>query len=260
MLFIFKKIASSLVTIPGIVIMIHVVMGVLFLRRKQKTAGVFCLLMGVLLYTISIPLTGNGILSLVESENVYHPEKNIDVIILLGGGVVEGVDDLSGKDSIPPDAMSRVVDAVRIYAMSRKPIIISGGSPGSEQHESGLMGRFLKDLGVPGKDIILERKSRDTGENADYVKKIFIDKGYKRGVLVTSAYHVKRSKMIFKKAGIDVVPHASGKMGEIKKRIHYDDLLPGVYSLKKTAVSLRELLGYIYYYYLSSPLRQGGSE
>lgn len=258
MLFVMKKIAGSLVTIPGIIIVIHIMASVLFLLRKQKMSGMFSLIMALIIYFISIPVTGNHVISLVEAKNVYHPGKSIDVIILLGGGVVEGVDDLSGKDSLPPDVMARVVDTARIYNMSRMPVIISGGSPGAGQHESGLMGRFLQDLGIPGKDIILESRSRDTGENAVYVKKIFMDKGYKRGLLVTSAYHVRRAAMIFKKSGIDVVPHSSGKMGELKNRTQYDDFLPGIYSLKKTAIALRELLGYIYYYCLPSSLRQGG--
>ena len=61
------------------------------------------------------------------------------------------------------------------------------------------MKRFLTDLGVPDPMIIVEDKSRDTIENARYARQICERRGFVRPILVTSAYHLKRSVLSFSK-------------------------------------------------------------
>ncbi len=119
---------------------------------------------------------------------------------------MEGVPDISGTSIPSSDMTVRIVDAVRLYKKYKLPIIVSGGSVPGKVKEAVVVGRFLNDLGVKQKDIILEDLSMDTVENALNVKDIFKKKGYKKGLLVTSAYHIRRSEFLFKKTGLDVYP------------------------------------------------------
>ncbi|MBI5598356.1 MAG: YdcF family protein [Deltaproteobacteria bacterium] len=48
-------------------------------------------------------------------------------------------------------------------------------------------------------NIILEKKSRSTIENAIEVRRIFEEKGYRSMVLITSAYHMKRALYLFRR-------------------------------------------------------------
>ena len=64
------------------------------------------------------------------------------------------------------------------------------------------MRRFLEDLGVPHEKIIEESRSRDTIENAEYTAQICSQYGYKRPVLVTSAFHMQTISWSFEKAGM----------------------------------------------------------
>lgn len=69
-----------------------------------------------------------------------------------------------------------------------------------------------------GHKIILEDKSRDTFENALYTKEICIRSGFKNSMLITSASHMSRAVLSFKKVGMDVMPFpANFKTGSNKK-------------------------------------------
>ena len=143
----------------------------------------------------------------------------------------------------------RLVDAVRLYNMYRIPVIISGGGVGSNDKESVVVKRFLIDLGVNPGDIVIEDRSRDTVENALYVKEIFQKMRFKRGLLITSAYHIRRAKYLFNKTGLMVLPHSSGPLSEKGQSLNLYDFLPNIHNLSKTAIALRETIGMIFYYF-----------
>ncbi len=69
---------------------------------------------------------------------------------------------------------------------------------------------LLTALGVPQDRLILEAKSRDTYENAVFLKEELTRAGElgpgKRWLLITSAYHMPRAMGAFRQAGFDVEP------------------------------------------------------
>ena len=95
-------------------------------------------------------------------------EAREGVAVVLGGGVLE--------DGTPSGASSRrVVRAVQLYHEGRAKIILSSTgvtSPGVIS-EAATMARFARTLGVPRHAILLEEKSRNTGQNAMFSAVIF---------------------------------------------------------------------------------------
>lgn len=66
---------------------------------------------------------------------------------------------------------------------------------------------IFTDLGLPeGDRLVLERKARDTWENAVFVKALTRPKAGERWLLVTSAWHMPRAIGAFRKAGFPVEP------------------------------------------------------
>ena len=60
-------------------------------------------------------------------------------------------------------------------------------------------------LGIPGKNILIEDKSRTTEEDAKFTKEILQKYKYKSLILVTAPYHSKRAASIFRKVmGTDI--------------------------------------------------------
>lgn len=98
----------------------------------------------------------------------------------------------------------RIIHAVQLYKLGKiKKILISGGS-GSllypDESESEDLYDFCMIAGVRKKDILLENQSRNTHENAIYSLKIIEEENIEGKVLlITSAFHMRRSIGCFKK-------------------------------------------------------------
>ncbi len=246
-MFLLKKIISSLITIPGFFIVCLLVLGIYGFRKRVKFLRVN-LIIGIIFYLCSISVVANALMGMVEKEYFYNGGHKVDVIVLLGGGIIEGVDDFSGKSIPSADVMTRIVDVVRLYDKYRLPIIVSGGRVGCSESEAIVVRRFLIDLGVKARDIIVEDKSRDTVENALFVKQILLKRGLRKGLLVTSAYHIRRAKYLFEKTGLEIIPYSSGYLCEKDKCLSVFDFLPNAGDLRKSAIAVKETIGIIFYF------------
>ena len=138
------------------------------------------------------------------------------------------------------------VSAVRLQKTLNIPIIVSGTETleynGTADH---IVKRFLMDLGVSAKKIILEDKSRDTFENAKFSQEICSRLGFTNPILVTSAYHLKRSTMIFKKVGLEVLPFPAGFKSWQGKKYRWTAYLPG--NFLTASIAIKEYLGIVFY-------------
>jgi uncharacterized SAM-binding protein YcdF (DUF218 family) len=250
-LFTIKKILSIFVSLPGAIIMVLLVSGLARIRRDRIAP--INIALALLLYALSIGPVSHAIIGLVEKTVIYRGDPKADVILYLGGGTINGVEDLSGEGTTNPFAAQRLLDTARLYNKYRLPVIVSGGSISGEVPEAAIVKRILSDLGIPAERIITEDKSMDTVENALYSKKIMERRGYRKGILVTSAIHLRRAEMIFRHAGIDVLPHAAGPFSGKAKRLTPYDFVPSVFPLQETTFALHEGVGLAFYaikYYL----------
>jgi uncharacterized SAM-binding protein YcdF (DUF218 family) len=144
--------------------------------------------------------------------------------------------------------MSRVVTAVRVQKRTGLPVIVSGGAfRETDTPEAWIVQRFLQDLGVPRGKILLEDKSRDTGENARYVADMCARNGFRSPLLVTSAYHMKRALLIFRRNRLEVTPlPASFRYGGRNELTPFT-FLPSFADLASTSTAIREHLGLLFY-------------
>jgi uncharacterized SAM-binding protein YcdF (DUF218 family) len=181
----------------------------------------------------------------LEADFEIPFNANGDIIILLGGGVYDSVADLSGPGAPTEEMLGRIVTAVRLHKRLDIPIIVSGGKVfENKKAEAPIVKRFLIDLGVPGNKIIMEDKSRDTFENVKYTSEILKKSGYRKPILVTSAYHMKRAVMTFNKINLDVIPFPANFRTWKDKKYGWEDYLPG--SGNASGI-LKEYVGIVFY-------------
>ena len=206
-MFLFKKILTPFLLPPGIFIIFLICFGAWYLFKKCCKVGIATLVIGCLMWLLSITPISDPMLRGLESNIHFTRNPKGDVIILLGGGVYDKAPDLTGIGVPYQSVQAGIVTAVRLQKRLNVPIIVSGGKvyEHTSAAEAPIIKRFLVDLGVSGTQIILEEKSRDTFENAKYTKKICEKLGFKSPILITSAYHMKRSVLSFKKAGMEVI-------------------------------------------------------
>jgi len=122
-------------------------------------------------------------------------------IIVLGGGIA--------RNGILPDFVkTRLEKAKEIFIKNNSAKILFCGRysflysksnhPLKTEAQAGK--EYLAKIGVPKKFIYLENKSKDTIGNAYYAKKLyFIPRQEKEATIITSDFHLERSKFIFKK-------------------------------------------------------------
>ena len=244
-MFILKKLITYSILPPGIFILLLLI-GAIILRKRLR---VFLFSMAALLYIFSIGPTKN--LFLRPLENVYKIPSvnsviNYDAYVVLGGGVYDNVPDIDGKGFPSEDGLPRIICAFRLFQLHKKPIIYSGGNVGDRQPESEVAQRLLLSLGVDARYIIPEGKSKDTFENARYIKELAEKHKISKIVLITNAYHMKRSKMLFDKHFKEILPFPAGyKTSDIKYDIY--SYMPSAKNILDISTALKEYLGILFY-------------
>jgi len=247
-MFIIKKILSSFLLPPGFFIVALIAFGIIFAVNRQRKLGRANILLGFLIWIFSISPTSYLLLSSLESD--FYKTNNLkgDVIILLGGGIYKNVRDLSGSGFPADDTLGRIVTAVRLHKRLNIPIIISFGSVYKDRNAGApIVKRFLMDLGVGENQIILEEKSKDTFENAKYSSEICKKRGFTLPILLTSAYHLKRSYWVFEHLGMNINPYPAYFKTHDNPSYSWYDFLPNGHSLANTSNALHEYLGLIFY-------------
>ncbi len=133
-----------------------------------------------------------------------------DGIVVLGGPIDA---DLSVSHDAPVirSAADRIVAAAMLahrYPNTR--IVFSGGSPNlisNDAREADYALMVFEGLGIDKSRLIMERRSRNTLENALFSKELAAPKPGERWLLVTSAFHMPRAIGLFRKAGFAVEPY-----------------------------------------------------
>ena len=247
-MFLFKKLVTPFILPPGLFVLALLLSGIFLIFRHRRKIGIFNVVIGLLFWIVcSVPFS-NFLMSGLESDFQIPQNVKGDVIVLLGGGSIDRVPDFSGY-GIPTDRMiGRIVTAVRLQKYLNIPIIVSGGKADKSRSSEALIAkRFLVDLGVEEGQIVIEEKSRDTYENAKYTREICLRNGYKNPILVTSASHLKRSLLSFRKIGIDMVPYPANFKSKGVKNYQLYSYLPRSGSLMITSDALHEYLGILFY-------------
>lgn len=148
-------------------------------------------------------------------------------------------------------AADRFIQIMKLYKTGRiKNIMISGGNGKPDEHNfregAWVKGQLLQ-MGIPDSVVFTEDRSGNTAENAVNTKQVLNSLQLKPPyLLVTSAYHMPRASLIFKKAGLDVLPfpcnYTDGRGGT-----ELSDFIPRPSVLMSWETYLKETFGYWWY-------------
>ncbi|WP_119327150.1 YdcF family protein [Companilactobacillus musae] len=112
---------------------------------------------------------------------------------------------------VPPILAGRLDKTIELYSdFEKKPkIIVSGGKSSVKiSAEADLMKKYLLDRGIPEEMIYIEDKSLNTIQNLEFsaikIRDIWQKSGRPRVIIVTSDYHIPRTKLQAKRLGLKV--------------------------------------------------------
>jgi uncharacterized SAM-binding protein YcdF (DUF218 family) len=164
-----------------------------------------------------------------------------DAIVVLGGGMESTFPRLPYADM--NGAADRLWHAARLYKAGKAPMVILSGAWDDVSSRP-----LLLDLGVPAAAIRVETASRNTSENARFTAALLQETRARRVLLVTSAWHMRRSQLLFAHTGVDAIPAATDYEATIARarpdRWGVPNLLPSPDALNRNTGVLKEYIGY----------------
>lgn len=205
MFFVLSKILGFL-TNPLIIVFAFLIASILFKKAHLKRR--FFWIGFSLLIFFSNDFIANEAMRAWEVEAT--PYNSIDKVYSWGI-VLTGV---TMNDRQPDDRVyfhhgaDRVTHTIQLYKLGIiKKILISGGVGRvitEGRPEADELFKVMVMAGVPGSDIVIENESRNTHENAVNVKRLLKDEDGSGCLLITSAFHMRRSLACFENEGFKI--------------------------------------------------------
>jgi len=191
----------------------------------------------------------------VEGRSVIQDVKTADAIIVLSGMIEERKNAPLGEWS---GAVDRFEGGVDLFKAGRAPLLIfTGGwvpwTPNAKP-EGEILAQRAVNAGVPKDKILVTGKVQNTEEEAIAVAQLCSRRlvvGRKpRIILVTSAFHMKRAGMLFRKNGFEVTPFPVDFQTSENSGITPLSFLPTAHDSAMSETAIREMIGFAYYWVL----------
>jgi uncharacterized SAM-binding protein YcdF (DUF218 family) len=209
MFFVLSKTIAFLF-VPSNFFLLLLLIGLAFVALRRRRTGAWLAGMSLLALVLAgfLPI-GTLLVNVLENRFPrWEPGgRPPDGIVVLGGAINPVVARSRGNIALN-DAAERITTIAKLareYPDAR--IIFTSGDAsllGRDPAEADYLYPALDAIGVPRERVTLERKARNTAENAALSKQIAQPKDGERWLLVTSAAHMSRAVGCFRRAGFPV--------------------------------------------------------
>ena len=227
-----SKFLGPLLNPTNFLFIILVILFIYYLISKKKI--ILKILSLNILITIIVAFFPTGSLGLkyLEKDFIIKKEyKNIKNILVLSG------------------ADERIIASINLaYQYPEAKVFYVGGNAylvqNNDNDDPTIAKKFYNDLNFDLDRINFIGKSRNTIENFREIKELNLK--YSETVLITSAYHMKRSMMIAEKQGVKVIPYPVNPISRSKTPLlNRYQVFDVVNNLSKFNTFFREILGII---------------
>ncbi|MCG7895576.1 MAG: YdcF family protein [Candidatus Thiodiazotropha taylori] len=242
------QLIGSLILPPSGTLLLALLGLLLWWSAFGRKLVVFALLLQLLL---SLPVTAELLFSHLQK---YPPlsrqqlsESQASAIVVLGAGRYREAPEYA-SDTASMRHLSRLRYAARIARQTGLPVIPSGGKPdGTGVAEAVIAEQVLKqDFGLSVQH--LEKRSKNTWENARYVARLLDGLAIERVILVTDAAHMARALYALQRHGVDAIAAPTNfEYHQSATRPLHERLIPSASAVMNISFGLHELLGRFWY-------------
>ncbi|GAG48879.1 unnamed protein product, partial [marine sediment metagenome] len=203
------------------------------------------------LYVLSLQPVASTLAYLLEKDctpPLGEELSKIDVIVILGGGVLPS---WSLRKEAEPSGVtySRVANGVEFFNRCRAEyMVVSGGAgPFGKETNAEVMKELAVELGVPPERILVEPYSSTTWEHPRELTNLLEESEEEITIgLVTSALHMGRSLMVFKRYFPNVVPLPCNYRSN-PVRLNEYLIIPSADAFLLSTNAFHELIGIVWY-------------
>jgi uncharacterized SAM-binding protein YcdF (DUF218 family) len=195
---------------PSNVVALIALLGLALAVTRFRRAGLWLMGLSAVLLAIAgwSPLGNFMIYPLEQRFPPWDASRGPpDGIIVLGGAVTPELSAARNEPHLNEAAERLTAMAVLARRYPQARLVYSGGSSGlvrNDSLEADHARDLLERLGIPRERILIERRARNTAENAAFAKALVQPKPGERWLLVTSAAHMPRAIGIFRRQGFPV--------------------------------------------------------
>lgn len=207
-MFVFLSKTLDLLLSPLTWVLLLALAGALLVARRPRAAARSSLAAAAVLGLFSMEPVANALFRLAETSAVrtYQPGAPYDVAIVLGGGLDGDATDPFGEPELNA-AGERFLRGLELVGSGQaRNILLSAGTldprPGAPT-EAAVLAKELERQGISPERIAPEPRSRNTRENAVESALIIRERGWKRLLLITSAFHMERALGCFRAVGLE---------------------------------------------------------
>ncbi len=206
MLFTLKKVLGGMMLpLPLLLLLIAFGIALLWFSRFQRT-GKLCVSLGwLLLLLLSLQPVADSLLKPIEDKYpTWRGEKRVQYVVVLGGGYTWNPD-WAPSSNLINNSLPRLTEGIRLwYENPGSKLIFTGAAAKTNPVSTAEAGaRVAESLGIPRSEILVLDKPKDTEEEAAAVKMAIGDAPF---LLVTSASHLPRAMLFFRRAGLTPLP------------------------------------------------------
>ena len=236
----------SIFLLPPLNLLLLGMAGLLLLKLRPRLGRLLIGLAMALLYFLSTPYFAARALKFIEPPALQEPSPRdkAQVIVVLGAGTYLQAPDY-GTDTVNCLGLERLRYAARLYGLTEKPILVSGGKPqgGTTSEAAQMKSVLVNEFQVPV--TWEESASHTTFESAIASRSTLKTAGINRIYLVTHAWHMRRAVLAFEAAGFAVIPAPTGFATLPPDPL--DLYLPNPQGLFQSYLFMHEVCGWLWY-------------
>lgn len=225
-------------------------LGLSFLPHRPRFLRAALIVALGLWWGLSAPVTANLALSHLETKarllaRRCGPPQPDSLFIVLAGGVRSPAASADDITSLSAASLRRTLAAVAIASRVPASRLLLSGGHGGRHPEAQLMRSLALRLGFDRARVQIDDLSRTTFDSARNLARRLHGSGKVRPYLVTSAGHMPRAYLAFRRSGLDVcalpVDFEAGSTPEFRYWV------PSMGGLAQMSRVLHEYLGLLYY-------------
>lgn len=187
------------------------VVGLVAGRRWPRLGRVVVVLSVVGLALLGMPAVANLLMGSLQAgiPRAVPPPEGAGAIVVLSAETSRGEGGILPEPGIGMMTLERLHAGVVLARRTGLPLLVSGGSVENEPGDiASRMDAVLRaDYALPARWV--EGRSIDTWQNARFSAEALRADNIRRVYVVTNAWHMRRSLLAFRKAGLEPIPAAS---------------------------------------------------